>query len=115
MAGMQLEQTVRLSVFAGVLLLVALWEIIAPRRPLLDSKRKRWFTNLSLVGIDTFAVRLLFPILPVALAGVAEARGWGFFNLLQLPPRLAFMLSFLILDFVIYLQHLLFHHLPVLW
>lgn len=112
---MQLEQTIRLSVFAAVLLLVALWEVIAPRRPLLDSKRRRWFTNLSMVVIDTLAVRLMFPILPVALAYSAEAQGWGIFNVLQTAPWLKFMLSFLILDFVIYLQHLLFHHIPILW
>jgi sterol desaturase/sphingolipid hydroxylase (fatty acid hydroxylase superfamily) len=112
---MQIEQTIRLSVFAGVLLLVALWEIIAPRRPLLDSKRRRWVTNLSLVVIDTFAVRLLFPILPFACAGIAETRGWGVFNVVQIAPWLKFILSFLILDFVIYLQHLLFHHTPILW
>jgi len=112
---MQLEQTIRLSVFAAVLLLVALWEMVAPRRPLLDSKRRRWFTNLSMVVIDTLAVRLMFPILPVALAYSAEARGWGVFNVLQTAPWIKFMLSFLILDFVIYLQHLLFHHIPILW
>lgn len=112
---MQLEQTIRLSVFAAVLLLVALWEMVAPRRPLLDSKRRRWLTNLSIVVIDTLAVRLMFPILPVALAYSAEARGWGIFNVLQTAPWLKFMLSFLILDFVIYLQHLLFHHIPILW
>lgn len=112
---MPLEQTLRLTVFTAVLLLVALWEIVAPRRPLLDSKRSRWFANLSLVVIGTIVVRLLFPILPVALAGVAEARGWGIFNVLQPAPWLKFILSFLILDFVIYLQHLLFHHLPILW
>jgi sterol desaturase/sphingolipid hydroxylase (fatty acid hydroxylase superfamily) len=112
---MQIEQTVRLSVFAAVLLLVALWELIAPRRPLRDSKRRRWFTNLSLVVIDTVAVRLMFPILPVALAQVAEARGWGLFHKLDMPLWLRILLSFVILDFIIYLQHLLFHHLPILW
>jgi sterol desaturase/sphingolipid hydroxylase (fatty acid hydroxylase superfamily) len=112
---MQIEQTIRLSVFAGVLLLVALWEIISPRRPLLDNKRRRWITNLSLVVIDTVAVRLLLPILPVALAQVAEARGWGLFNALQMANWLKILLSFVILDFIIYLQHLLFHHFPILW
>jgi sterol desaturase/sphingolipid hydroxylase (fatty acid hydroxylase superfamily) len=112
---MQIEQTIRLSVFAAVLLLVALWEIIAPRRPLLDSKRRRWFTNLTLVVIDTVAVRFLLPILPVALAGVAEARGWGLLNVLQLSLRLRILLGFIALDFIIYLQHLLFHHIPLLW
>jgi sterol desaturase/sphingolipid hydroxylase (fatty acid hydroxylase superfamily) len=112
---MQTEQAIRLSVFAGVLLLVALWEIIAPRRPLLDNKRRRWFTNLALVAIDTAAVRLLFPILPVALAQVAEARGWGLFNVVPMSLWLRILLSFLILDFIIYLQHLLFHYTPILW
>lgn len=112
---MQIEPTVRLSVFAGVLLLVALGEMVSPRRPLLDNKRRRWFINLSLVFIDTAAVRLLFPVLPVALAGVAEAQGWGLFNVVQVSVWLKFLLSFLVLDFIIYLQHVLFHHTPILW
>jgi sterol desaturase/sphingolipid hydroxylase (fatty acid hydroxylase superfamily) len=112
---MQTEQTIRLSAFAGVLLLVALGEIIAPRRPLLDNKRRRWFANLFLVVIDTVTVRLLFPILPVALAEVAEARGWGLFNVVQMSLWLRILLSFLILDFIIYFQHKLFHYTPILW
>jgi sterol desaturase/sphingolipid hydroxylase (fatty acid hydroxylase superfamily) len=109
------EQDIRLSVFAAVLLLVALWEIIAPRRPLLDNKRRRWFTNLSLVVIDTVAVRLLFPILPVALAQLSEARGWGILTAMGMPLWLNILLSVIILDFIIYLQHVLFHHIPTLW
>ncbi|MBW4054266.1 MAG: sterol desaturase family protein [Proteobacteria bacterium] len=112
---MQSEQTIRLSVFAGVLLLVALGEIISPHRPLVDSKRRRWFTNLTLVVIDTTAVRLLFPILPVAVAYMAETRGWGLFNAVSLAFWLRALLSFLLLDFIIYLQHVLFHYTPILW
>jgi sterol desaturase/sphingolipid hydroxylase (fatty acid hydroxylase superfamily) len=110
-----MELTIRLSIFAGVLLLVATWEIIAPRRPLLDNKKRRWFTNLSLVVIDTGVVRLLFPILPVALAQLAETRGWGLFNVFQITLWLRVLLSFILLDFIIYLQHLLFHYTPILW
>ena len=109
------EQTLRFFAFTGVLLIIALWESIAPRRPLQDSKRRRWFTNLSLVVIDTALVRLLFPILPVALAQLAEERGWGLFNLLEMTLWLRILLSFVILDFIIYLQHFLFHHTPILW
>jgi sterol desaturase/sphingolipid hydroxylase (fatty acid hydroxylase superfamily) len=112
---MQKELIIRLSVFAAVLLLVALWEIIAPRRTLQVNKRKRWLTNLSLVVIDTVAVRFMFPILPVALAQVAESRGWGLFNSVSLTLWLNILLSFIILDFIIYLQHRLFHHIPLLW
>lgn len=112
---MQNELTIRLSAFAGTLLLVALWEIVAPRRPLRNDKRRRWFTNLSLVVIDSVAVRLLFPILPVALAHVAETRGWGLLNFVQSPLWLKIILSLLLLDFIIYIQHFLFHHFPLLW
>ncbi len=112
---MQSEQSIRLFVFAGVLLLVALGEVIAPRRPLQDSKRRRWFTNIALVFIDTAAVRLLFPILPVTLAHIAEERGWGILNYLHISLWLKVLLSVIILDFIIYLQHRLFHHAPLLW
>lgn len=112
---MRLEQTARLSVFAGTLLLVAIWEILAPRRPLLERRGRRWFTNLSLVVIDTAAVRLLFPILPVALAELAETRGWGLFNKVPVALWLKVLLSLITLDFIIYLQHRLFHRIPALW
>ena len=112
---MPTEQTMRLSVFLGVLLLVALWELKAPRRPLLDNKMRRWFTNLSLILIDTAVLRLVFPIFPVALARIAETRGWGIFNTFHMSPWLKVLLTLLILDFIIYLQHLLFHHIPLLW
>jgi len=112
---MAAEQSIRLSVFTGVLLLVALWELISPRRPLTDNKGRRWFTNLSLAVIDTALVRTLFPLLPVALAQFAGTRGWGLFNMLHTPHWLKILLSFVILDFIIYLQHLLFHYTPILW
>lgn len=109
------EQTVRLAIFVTVLLLVALWEIIAPRRPLHDSKKQRWFTNLAMIFIDTATVRVLFPIFPVALAQMAETRGWGIFNIITLPSWLTCAICFLLLDLIIYLQHVMFHHLPILW
>ena len=112
---MQREQAIRLSVFAGVLLLVALWEIIAPRRPRLEEISGRWFINITLAVIDTAALRLLFPILPGAMSQIAETRGWGLFHRIDTPLWLTVILSFILLDFIIYLQHLLFHHNPLLW
>ena len=112
---MQIEQAVRLSVFTGVLLLVAIWEIISPRRPLVDDKGRRWFANLSLVVIDTAAARLLLPILPVGVAQIAEARDWGLFHQLDTPLWFSILLTMMVLDFIIYLQHVTFHRIPILW
>lgn len=109
------EQSIRLGVFIGVLLLVALGEIISPRRPLMVSKLQRWRINLSIIVIDTLLIRLFFPILPLSLAQSAEERGWGFFNLYSAPGWLAFAVTIVVMDLVIYLQHRTFHNVPLLW
>jgi sterol desaturase/sphingolipid hydroxylase (fatty acid hydroxylase superfamily) len=109
------EQTIRLLFFFGVLAFVAVWELIAPRRALTDSKRRRWFSNLSLVVIDTTVVRFLLPVLPVGMALTVQEHGWGIMNIIILPSWGKIALAVVFLDFVIYLQHTLFHFLPILW
>ncbi|HBG04173.1 MAG: fatty acid hydroxylase [Geobacteraceae bacterium GWC2_58_44] len=109
------EQVVRLAFFFGTLTVVAVWEVVAPRRMLTDSKRRRWFTNLSMVVIDTAVVRSLLPVLPVGMALIAEERGLGMLNIIMFPAWIEVVLAVVALDFVIYLQHLLFHFLPILW
>jgi sterol desaturase/sphingolipid hydroxylase (fatty acid hydroxylase superfamily) len=109
------EPVVRLACFTGVLLLMAAWELLAPRRQLRISRPVRWFSNLGLVVLDNVAVRLLIPAGAVGAALLAEQRGWGLFHNLPLPGWLAVVLSVVALDFVIYLQHVLFHAVPLLW
>ena len=113
--GMDIEQTLRLSCFIGVLALVAAWEVIAPRRALTDGRKRRWFTNLSLVAINTALVRLCLPVLPIGMAHIARAQGWGMLSRSDLPAWFAVVVAVVVLDFVIYLQHVLFHFVPVLW
>src|ERR1039457_7110987 len=114
-ANMPGEQIIRLTFFFGILAIVAVWEVIAPRRLLIDNKGHRWFTNLSLVVIDTIVVRFFLPVLPVGMAIMAQQRGWGILNLIILPTWIKIILAVVALDFIIYLQHLLFHFLPILW
>jgi hypothetical protein len=65
------EPVIRLCCFLGVLLLIALWEILTPRRPQAIGRFLRWPNNLGLVVLDTLIVRLLFPF-----AGVGMAPFW---------------------------------------
>ena len=109
------EKVVRLAFFAGVLAVVAVWEAAAPRRSLTTGKGRRWFANLSLVAIDTAAAYFIFPLLPVGMALFAREQGWGILNQLDLPSWLNGALAVIALDFVIYLQHVMFHHVPVFW
>lgn len=45
----------------------------------------------------------------------AQAHGWGVFNVVALPTWVELVLVVLLLDLAIYLQHRVFHYVPVLW
>jgi sterol desaturase/sphingolipid hydroxylase (fatty acid hydroxylase superfamily) len=109
------EPQLRLGVFLGVLAIMALWELLAPRRRQDIPRVIRWSNNLALVVIDTIVLRLTFPILAVGLAVIAQERGWGLFNFIDAPAWVAVLASVIILDLVIYLQHVMFHAVPALW
>lgn len=109
------EPAIRLSVFLGVFTILALWEAIAPRRTRSHGRRLRWPNNLGIVVTDAVALRLLFPTAAVGMALLAEQRGWGLMNALAAPAWIAVPVSVLLLDLVIYLQHVAFHAVSVLW
>jgi sterol desaturase/sphingolipid hydroxylase (fatty acid hydroxylase superfamily) len=51
----------------------------------------------------------------IGVALAATTHGWGLLNNVDLPGWLAVMLCVVMLDLLIYLQHVLFHALPILW
>ena len=108
------EPIVRIGFFVGVLALMALWEIAAPwRKPVY--RVIRWPNNLGVVLIDTVLVRLIFPTSAAGFALFAQDSGLGLFNVIDVPWWFAVLVSIIILDLAIYLQHVLFHAIPVLW
>lgn len=109
------EPVVRLGSFAVVFAAMALWELSAPRRSQAIGRLRRWPANLGIVILDTLLVRLVFPTAAVGVALVADARGWGLLPALDAPPWLAVVAAVIALDLAIYLQHVLFHAVPVLW
>jgi len=113
--AMPAEDSLRLPIFLGVLALMALWEVAAPQRRAETPCLIRWSNNMALVVIDSLLVRLLFPVLAVGVALVATTRGWGLFNSVSLPGWVEISLAILLLDLAIYLQHRLFHRIPLLW
>ena len=109
------EAAIRLGFFFGVLVLMAAWEAATPRRERTQTRALRWTSNLGIVVVNTLLVRLLFPVLPVALALIADDRGWGLFNIVDAPTWLAVVVSVVLLDLLIYGQHVFVHFVPVLW
>jgi len=74
---------------------------------------------MGLAALSTLLVRLLSSVslifLPVTLAIFLQEHQWGLLHWLGLGPLTGFFLTLLILDLVLYGQHVLFHHVPFLW
>lgn len=112
---LQNEIVIRLVFFFGIFAIMAIWEVVAPRRALTVSKVVRWTSNLGLVVLNSIILRLLFPAAAVGVAVFANEHGWGLLNYYQLPFTLAVVLSVIAMDFIIYSQHVLVHAIPALW
>jgi sterol desaturase/sphingolipid hydroxylase (fatty acid hydroxylase superfamily) len=109
------EPLIRLSGFLIILVLMALWEVLAPRRPQSIGRLLRWPNNIGLVVLNTVILRLLFPLAGVGAAFLAQTKDWGLFNIVSIPALLAIPAQLLLLDLAIYGQHVMFHAVPWLW
>ena len=109
------EAGIRLGFFVGMFVLVGSWELVAPQRALSISKTLRWANNLGLTVLNTIILRAVYPAAAVGVAALAAANGWGVLNHFQVPTGLAVPLAVVTLDFLIWLQHVMFHAVPALW
>ena len=98
---------IRLGFFFGILIVMALWELISPRRELQQGKTLRWFSNIGIATLNTVVVRLLFASAAVGVAMAAAKNGWGILNYFQFNYPVRFIASVIILDFAIYIQHVM--------
>jgi len=113
------DGAIRIAVFLGVLLLMALVEVLWPKRKLEVAKPGRWVTNLGIGMLDGLLLRLMamvaVPIAAVAAAFYAESHGIGLLNQAELPGWLKVVIALLVLDLAIWAQHLVSHKLPIFW
>lgn len=115
---MENEALIRLVVFLGLFVVFATAEAVLPRKTRSQPRGQRWLTNAALVVIDSLGLQALgwlLPLLAVGAAYDAAQIGWGLFNQTGWPWWLEITLAVLILDFAIWLQHLITHKIPVLW
>ena len=108
-------QQIRFIVFLGVFLLMLALESVIQRHPTVDSKKNRLKINLALTGIDILVVRLMFGAAAVGAAQFAEINSWGILNYLDLWSGLEIIAVVIILDLMIYIQHVLVHMIPFFW
>lgn len=110
------ESSIRLSFFLGLFFLFAFLEIVFPKRKSVSSKVERWSATAMLTLINTLSTRFLFPLGAVGVSIYAQNQNIGLFSQYESSSSWWFILSSIIfLDFIIYLQHVLFHHIGFLW
>src|SRR5713226_3580128 len=110
-----MDTWLRFGAFCGIFTVMALWELRRPRRPLTRPRQERWSTNLGLTLLNTVLVRVTARGAAYTAAVFAADRGVGLLHWYPLPAWAAAVVTLLVLDGVIYLQHVLFHAVPVLW
>lgn len=88
------------------------------RRPLRQSvepKLTRESRNLAVAGISAVALQLTERPLIEKLTALVERRRWGLLKLSRLPVWLEVALAVVLMDYTLYLWHVLTHRLPFLW
>lgn len=107
--------TVRLAVFFSLLFTFAIWEFLAPDHKLFVERKQRWIWNFLLILLNNGIVKILFPISLLYFAELTQQKSWGILNLLSFSLGFRVIIEIVILDFIIYIQHVLFHSVPILW
>ncbi|MFT5510597.1 MAG: sterol desaturase/sphingolipid hydroxylase (fatty acid hydroxylase superfamily) [Hyphomicrobiaceae bacterium] len=121
-----LEAIWRIGAFIAVFAIMAALESVSPKRRLTYQRLTRWRTNFGIVLLGSLAVRAMamlpgllgaaaVPLVAVSAAFLAADRGWGLLNTVALPAWLEIIVTLLVLDFAIWLQHLASHKIPMLW
>lgn len=101
---------------AALFCLLAIAEMLWPRRRLVLGRYPRWITHAAFFAANAALGRLLaFIVIVGSAAAWAEQAQFGLFHLTPWPWWAEAVLAFIILDFAVWLQHVILHHSPLLW
>ena len=112
---LQSDTLVRLSFFTGVLLTLVLWEVFFPHHLSQPQKAKRWFSNIFMTVFNTVLVRFGMPVSLLFISNYTNDNGYSVLSYISIPAIYKTILSVILLDFLIYIQHLVFHKVSFLW
>jgi sterol desaturase/sphingolipid hydroxylase (fatty acid hydroxylase superfamily) len=108
------QAELRMYSFIFLILFFMTLELIIPRR--VDGKHKfRRLNNITLLFVNFIAARLLVPLATFEVALYVADKNIGLLNILSLPVFLSVILTIVIFDLLIYIQHVIFHKFNFLW
>ncbi len=110
-----LEPWLRPAAFLATLIIMFALETLWPRKQRTESRFQRTWNNLALSVLNSVAVRFVPLLSAVGAAAYAEANGIGLFHWIWLPIGIEYLIVLMLLDLIIYWQHVASHHVPILW
>ncbi|MEL7546922.1 MAG: sterol desaturase family protein [Pseudomonadota bacterium] len=105
----------RLLLFLAPIAVLLVAEAIWPRRERRLRRVDRWPGSIALLAIGTGLSRLAAPAGLIGVAIWAERNGVGVLNLTTVPTLLAIVVVVIAMDFGVWLQHVVFHKVPLFW
>lgn len=103
------------TLFAGACGLLWLLERRRPLRKETEPKLKRTGRNLAIAGLAAVTVQLIERPATEPLTHLVQKRRWGILKIFRLPAWLEVVLAVVLLDYTLYVWHVLMHRVPVLW
>jgi sterol desaturase/sphingolipid hydroxylase (fatty acid hydroxylase superfamily) len=102
-------------VVAGTFLTLAILERRRPLRRTVEPGLQRTGRNLAIAAIGAIAVNLAETPIVMRAAAMVERRRFGLVKRLRLPLWLEVCAAVVLMDYTLYLWHILTHRVPALW
>ena len=109
------DTILRLTFFLSILIILIMAEILFPKKKRIHNRKDRWITNGLITLINTASVNIVHIAIPLIaiVAAIDVSNGkMGLFNIINFPIWIEIILTVIILDFIIWGQHLLSHKIP---
>ena len=115
--GAWLEQYYVYWFWLGIPFFLCLFLLLEKYNPVKRIQSKQSLRFLTNSGLFVFSIVILFILLPTNPLGLAHEvyDEWGLLNLVDVPIFIEVLVSFLVLDLAMYVQHRLLHNIPWLW
>lgn len=103
------------SLTVGAFALLWLIERRRPLRTKIEPKLRRTGRNLAVAGLAAASLQLIERPVIERLTVLVEKRRWGLLKLVRLPAWLEAAAALLLMDYTLYLWHVIMHRVPFLW
>jgi len=115
MSGKKPSEIAVLVVAVGTFGLLIWLERKRPLRALTESKKVRTIRNLAAGGLAAAALQIVERPVASRLTEIVDNRRVGLLKMFRLPPSIETVLAVVLMDYTLYLWHVLTHNVPALW